>query len=292
MRRFFKWAGVALGAVVLLLLVLVAAGYFVGSSKLSATYAVQTAALTVEPDSATLARGVHLVNINGCRDCHGEDLSGKVMVDEPPFRISASNLTSGAGGIGDEYTAEDFDRAIRHGIKKSGLPVFIMPSAAFHGLSNEDAAAIIAYVQQIPPVDNMLPTTEVRVPGRLLVAAAQIDPTFEVRTEPARSTPAPEAGPTAEYGEYLASITCQYCHGSDLRGGVPPMPDAPPAPDLAAAGQWTLEEFKHALRTGERPSGKAAMDPEFMPIGLTNKMTDADLEALHSHLAELLNSDA
>ena len=262
-----------------------------GGTRIGTTDQVQTAVLDVRTDSVTLARGEHLVAINGCTDCHGENLGGAVMVDEPPFRVTASNLTSGAGGIGSEYTAADFDRAIRHGVRKDGRSLLIMPSAAFHGLSNEDAAAIIAYLQQVPPVDNELPATEIRTPGRILVAAAMIDPAFEVRTEPARSAPAPPAGPTAEYGEYLASITCQYCHGADLRGGQPPMPDAPPAPDLAASGQWNLDDFKHALRTGERPGGKAAMNPEFMPYVITSHMTDAELEALHGYLATLLEGD-
>lgn len=291
MRRFLRWTGLVLAAVIVLIIVAAAAAYYIGGTRLATVYSVQTASLVVNADSTTLARGKHLVDINGCADCHASDLSGKVIVDEPPFRIVAPNLTAGEGGIGSDYGTGDFDRAIRHGVKKDGRSLLIMPSAAFHNLSDDDAAAIIAYLQQVPPVDNTIPATEVRVPGRFLVAAALFDPAFEVRTAAARSTPAPEMGPTAAYGEYLASVTCQYCHGSDLRGAIPPMPGSPPAPDLAASGQWSLDAFKHALRTGERPAGKAPMDPEFMPYQITSHMTDVELEALHAHLASLLEDE-
>lgn len=289
MRKVLKWSGIVLGTILVFVVVAGVAAFFVGSSKVGAVYDVQTASLTIRSDSATLARGAHLAAIHGCTDCHGADLSGSIMVDAPPFRLTASNLTKGAGGIGSTYTAEDFDRAIRHGVRKNGTALYIMPSAAFHNLSDEDAAAIIAHVQAAPPVDNVLPPTEVRAPGRLLVAAAALDPAFEVRTGRAR-TAAPAVAATAEYGEYLASVTCQYCHGSDLRGAQPPMPESLYAPDLAAAGQWTLDQFKHALRTGERPDGKPAMQQEFMPYKLTAHMTDVELEALHKYLATLLDA--
>src|SRR5690606_27734055 len=116
--------------------------YFVGGAKLGRTYEVQTADLTIPTDSASIARGAHLARTNGCTDCHAANLAGQVFVDAPPFRIVASNLTAGAGGVGGRYSAEDFDRAIRHGLRPDGSPLLIMPSAAFHRLADEDAAAL------------------------------------------------------------------------------------------------------------------------------------------------------
>src|SRR6056297_235489 len=200
-RTMLKRIGIGLGILVLVVLLAVAGAYAVGNAKVNRTYDVQTAALTVSTDSATVARGEHLVAINGCRDCHGEDLGGVVFADAPPFRVVAANLTRGKGGIGANYTPEDFDRAVRHGVKPDGRSVFIMPSAAYHqGLSDADMAAMIAYLQQVLPVDNELPQTEVRPLGRIL-SAGPIDPAFEVRLERARAE-APVAGPTAEYGAY------------------------------------------------------------------------------------------
>jgi cytochrome c553 len=287
MRKALKWTGIVLGSVVLLLLLAGAVMYVVGGSKLGRTYdEVQTASLTIPTDSASIARGAHLAVTNGCNDCHTANFAGQVMVDAPPFRVVASNLTRGAGGVGGQYSAEDFDRAIRHGVKPDGRPVFIMPSAAFHRLSDDDAAALIAYLQRLPPVDNELPATEVRAPGRIM-AAALIDPAFEVRLERARAT-RPAAGPTAEYGAYLASVTCAYCHGDDLQGAQPPNPESPPAPTLAAAARWSLGEFARTLRTGTTPGGRQ-LDPEFMPISFTRAYDDSEIAALHAHLRQQFN---
>ncbi|MDX1420503.1 MAG: cytochrome c [Rubricoccaceae bacterium] len=284
MRTALKWAGIIVGGLLVLLLLIGGVMYVVGGANLNETFEVQTAALEIPTDSASIARGAHLARTNGCTDCHGPDLSGQVFADAPPFRVVASNLTAGAGGVGRAYTAEDLDRAIRHGVKPDGRPVMIMPSAAFHQMSDEDAAALIAYLQQVPPVDNELPPTEFRVPGRIM-AAALLDASMEVRTEPARAT-RPAVGPTGEYGAYLASITCAYCHGEALEGAVPPIPGSPKAPPLAAAGQWSFDEFVTTLQTGTTPSGRA-LDPEFMPIAFTSQFDSTEYRALHAHLRQL-----
>jgi cytochrome c553 len=114
------------------------------------------------------------------------------------------------------------------------------------------------------------------------MAAFLLDPAMEVRVEPARAT-RPPVGPTAEYGEYLVSGVCAYCHGEDLQGTQPPNPDSPPAPSLATAARWSFEEFERALRTGETPGGRR-LDPEFMPIAFTNQYNGTEMAALHAHL--------
>lgn len=283
MKKALKWAGVGLGSLIVLLVIAAGTMYVIGGSNLDNTYEVQTANLTIPTDSASIARGKHLVEIYGCADCHTEDLSGQVMADAPPFRIVAANLTAGQGGIGSHYTAEDFDRTVRHGIKPDGRAVLIMPSKAYHQLGDADMEAIIAYIQQVPPVDNELPASEVRTLGRLL-SAGPFDPGFEVNTEAAR-VDVPVVGVTAEYGEYLASL-CAYCHGDDLMGMEQPPgpPGMLPSPPLVAAGQWTLEEFMTAVRTGMRPNG-VELKEEFMPR--FTKMTDEELAALHAHLGTL-----
>ena len=286
MRKVLKWTGLVLGGLLVLLVIAGVSFYFVGSSNVAKTYDVQTASLAIPTDSASLARGAHLVQIFGCVDCHGQDLSGQVMVDAPPFRAVPANLTSGKGGLGSIYTAEDFDRAIRHGVKKDGTSVLIMPSKAYHRMADTDIAAIIAHLKTLPAVDNELPKTEYRTAG-LLMSALVFDPAFEVRSEPARAGTPPPEGPTAEYGAYLADL-CGYCHGENLRGAQPPMPDSPFAPDLAAAGKWTIDQFKHTLRTGERP-GREPLQKEYMPYEMTARMTDVELEAIHAHLATLVN---
>jgi len=283
MRTFLKWTVRIVLTLVLLVVIAGAALYVMGGRKIDRTYEIETAALTIPTDSASVMHGRHLAGINGCLDCHGPDLSGNVFADAPPFFMVASNLTRGEGGIGSTYTAEDWDRAIRHGVRPSGHALFIMPARAFHHIADDDMADLIAYLQRVPAVDNVLPASEWRPMGRVL-SGGPMDPAVEVMT--AATTPtAPPVGPTAEYGEYLVQ-TCAYCHGADLQGGEPSHPGAPPAPSLQPAGQWPLAVFTETLRTGVLPGGRR-MNPEFMPWTFTARMTDTELAALHARLAEL-----
>lgn len=152
----------------------------------------------------------------------------------------------------------------------------------------DDAAAIIAYLKGVPPVDKELPATEVRPLGRVLSAFA-FDPAAEMRTDrpPVGNAPPPAA--TAEYGEYLASTMCVTCHGPDLRGdeNPPGPPGTPPAPDLVAvAAEWTPDGFRHALRTGVTPDGRE-LDRQYMPWTFTAALDDHEIDGLYAYLASL-----
>ncbi len=290
MKKVIKWGGIVLGGLLLTILLAAGAMYVVGGSNLVKTYDVPAlASLDVRGDSAQLARGAHLANIYGCNDCHTENFGGQVMADVPPFRIVAANLTSGDGGIGSRYTVEDWDRTVRHGVKPDGRSVFVMPSAAFHRVADRDMEALVAYLQTVPPVDNVLPPTAFKTVGRIMAATMAEDLAFEVRSEPARAA-RPEPSATAEYGAYLAGV-CAYCHGDDMGGMLEPPgpPGMIPAPSLVATGKWSFDEFERALRMGERP-GKADINPDFMPLALTKPMTDEELHALHAYFVSLYAS--
>jgi mono/diheme cytochrome c family protein len=286
MRSVLKWTGIVIGSLVMLLILAGTGLYTVGTVRLNTLYSVQTAAIEISSEPDVLARGAHLTKIFGCTDCHGDNLAGKIMIDEPPFRVTASNLTSGSNGVAGSYSVEDFDRAIRHGVRPNGKALVVMPSSVYNEMSDDDAAAIISYLKSLQPVDSDLSPTQVRLIGRML-AAGPIDPSFEVRTAAARSTPAPERGPTPEYGRYLAAVTCAHCHGGDLRGNEkPPAPGSPPAPDLAIAGQWPIELFSRAVTAGQLP-GNRTMNPDFMPFVAFQHMEEYEVQAIHSYLASL-----
>ena len=82
--------------------------------------------------------------------------------------LAASNLTSGLGGKGREYTDIDFVRAIRHGIGKDRKSLVIMPSQYFNKFSDEDVGAIVAYLKSLPPVDNEDAHTSLGPLGRII----------------------------------------------------------------------------------------------------------------------------
>ncbi len=287
MKRVFRLVGIALGIVAGLAVVTGTVLFLVGSSRVNRIYNVETAALQLVTDSAGIAHGEHLAKIYGCVDCHTPDFSGRVFADDPPFRIVASNLTRGAGGVGDLYTPELLDRAIRHGVGADGKALQVMPSAAFHDLGDEDAAHLISYLVQLPPVDNELPETEFRPLGRLLSAFAY-NAALEVDTSPARRESVP-ASATTEFGEYYAATICAYCHGEDLKGMQPHNPASPFAPDLTAVGRWSTDQFITTMRTGMSP-GNRVLNPEFMPWTMTAHATDEELLGVHAYLATLASS--
>ena len=122
MRKVLKWIGIFLGGLIGLLLLAAVFVTFSSSSRVNKTYDIQSADIAVHNNDETLARGQHLVEI-GCADCHGADLFGGMIIDEPPIAsIYASNLTAGEGGIGQSYTDDDWVRAIRHGVRPDGTP--------------------------------------------------------------------------------------------------------------------------------------------------------------------------
>ena len=288
--RVLKWAGLALGAVLVLAVIGGFVASRVGASKIAAVHDVPVAALAIPTDSAAVARGAHLAGIYGCRDCHGDGLAGRVMADEGPARIVAPNLTP--AGVGGAYEPADWDRAIRHGVGLDGTALFVMPSGAYHVVSDTEAADLIAYLDRLDPVENDLPPMEYTLLGRLL-AAGPLDLAGGVYAGPTPAT-SPPPGATVAYGEYLASGMCAYCHGEGLVGKESDQPGAPFAPDLAAAGQWDPAPFHTALTTGVTPRGHR-MDPEFMPWTATARMTPEEREGLRLYLATLLarrNADA
>jgi mono/diheme cytochrome c family protein len=283
MRRALKYAGYAAGAVAVLFIVASATAFTVSGRKLSARYEVNLTTVAVPNDPASIEWGRHLVaSVTGCRDCHGADLSGTVMGDDPVARIAAPNLTSGRGGIGASLTDQDWVRAIRHGVRRDGTSLLVMPSYAYAHISDRDLGAMVGYLKQLPPVDHEVPALRLRFLGRFLTAAGLFDEEIIAGKVPVRASyDEVERGMTLEYGTYLASISgCTSCHRPDLKGGPSGPPDAPLAADISVSGLagWTLQDFTRLIREGRRPDGTEIS--EYMPWRFMGGMTDEELEAI------------
>ena len=289
MTTFLKYAAIALGIVVVLLLAGFGFVYFRSGQVLAQRFAVSPAAIVVPGDSATIARGAHLARaITKCHDCHGEDLGGRVFIDGMPFaRIVAPNITQGQGGR-PGYTDADFVRALRHGVTRDGRGLVLMPAEHYTHLYEADLAAIIAYVKSVPPVSRTLVPSSFGPIGRIVLVSdpAQLQTARKIQHE----APIPDSLPadtTAAYGAYLADVGgCTGCHGPDLKGSTEPGPGgSPPPADLTRTGrlgQWTEDDFRTALRNGVRPDG-SLIDP-FMPWRSAGLMTDTEIRAVWGYL--------
>ncbi len=280
MRKLLKWIGIILGGLLVLLIVAAVALSVIGGGRLAKTRNVEVEAISISSDEASLARGEHLVDVS-CRSCHGADLSGQPVIDEPPIgTIYATNIT----GLGETHSEADLVRAIRHGLDTDGRQLMVMPAETFVHFSAEDLAAVVAYLQTVPRSGDDTPAPQLAPAGRILLGAGLFGDVFpaEYIDHDAPFHEMPEVGANAAYGEYVSRF-CMSCHGEDLDGGQPPDPESPPAPSLAGAGAWSEEAFINTMRSGVTPDGRA-LDPRFMPWGSFGKFTDEELRGLWMYL--------
>lgn len=282
------------GAVLLVVLALLggalAYAWFQVDARLTRTWDVAATPLTVGADDTRVARGAHLAATRGCVDCHGADLGGRVFIDDPMARIVASNLTAGQGGVLSAYSDAELARAIRHGLRRDGRSLLVMPTADYYPLGDEDVAALIAYLRQLSPVDRVSGASQLHLPARLLLAYAGA-PWLSAETidhaAPRAATPAAVA--SVDYGRYVAS-TCLTCHGGHFAGGlVNGPPGTPASANLTPAGRlrdWSEADFLTVMREGRTPEGRA-LRPEVMPWPAFAKMDETELRALWMFLRTL-----
>ncbi len=287
--RFLRLLGKFLLVVVLLAALGLGFVYWRSNRLLAQHVRVDEPALTIPTDAESVARGEHIAVTRGCRECHGEDLGGKVLVESFPVgRIAGPNLTRGRGGIGDPDPIR-LERAIRHGIGTDGHLLIFMPATDFAGLSNADTADLMAYIAARPPVDRSVPPPLAGPLIRVLFLLGKAPLAYGLHIDPhAAHVAAVEAAPTVEYGRYLAQ-GCTGCHRADFSGGH--VPGTPPSFADAAnittdpvrgIGTWSKADFYAVLRKGKRPDGKD-VDP-FMPWRALGTMSDTELDALWAYL--------
>ncbi len=247
-------------------------------------------------------RGRYLVlHVGACVSCHsvldwkqegfppreGAAAAGRAPFSEATPWLTASNLTpdreTGSGGWSDEQ----FERAIRRGVGADGRLLHpAMPSTAYHSMSDDDLAAVVAYLRSLAPVRNALPST--RLPEELRA---------RLRALPPVSNRDPE-----KRGEYLVTIAaCGRCH-TPTDGGGAPIPGMDFAGGLRLKGPWGdlhspnltpdasgieclgEKEFRRAMKTGEMPGHTLNA---VMPWGYYRGMSDEDLGSIFAYLRTL-----
>jgi mono/diheme cytochrome c family protein len=284
--KLLKWIAIALGSLIIILVVAAAVLGLTGGARINKEYSVQVRTITIPTDEASLDRGDHLVQVY-CTSCHGDDLRGEPIFDEPSIaRVVAPNIT----GLSENHDDSELILAIRHGLEHDGRPLMIMPADVFLRFSPEDLGSVIAYLKTVAAADGDPGETEVAFIGKIMMQLGLFGDLFPAETidhdlpYPAR----PPIGPNPEYGAYLAPL-CQNCHGEDLAGDQPPDPASPPAPNLTPGGRlvaWSEADFLKAVQTGITPDGRQ-MDNEFMPFEVLGRFHEEELQALWIHLQSL-----
>lgn len=286
MKRALKWIGYIVGGLVVLIVVAVGTVYAISSSRMSKTYSPNVATLSIPTDSASIARGRHLVETVGkCQGCHGNNYAGQGMFEGAMFaNLTTANLTSGKSGIGSTYKDQDWVRAIRHGVGRDGKTLLFMPSEGFTYFNDTDLAQMIAYLKTLPAADIVVtPKRSIGPVARTLSIVAGF-PLYPAALVPENlERPVIPEGPTAEYGKYLVKAgVCSGCHGDNLggaTGGPAPTPNLTRSGEL---GKWTQADFVKVIRTGVRPDGRTLST--FMPWEYMKGLSDVELEAMWKYL--------
>ncbi len=123
------------------------------------------------PDVSTpVERGLYLVTIAACTDCHtpqdqhgmplpGMEFAGGFILEGPWGRVASANITTAPSGI-PYYDETLFKQVMRTGYVKARKLNPIMPWVDFRGMTDDDLASIFAYLQTLKPVDHHVDNTE------------------------------------------------------------------------------------------------------------------------------------
>lgn len=122
-----------------------------------ATLALLSSCSISAAETDLIKQGEHLARAGDCVACHtakgGKPFAGGLPMETPIGVIYSTNITPDKTGLGD-YSFEDFDKAVRHGVAKSGSTLYpAMPYPSYARVSESDMQALYAYFMKgVEPV--------------------------------------------------------------------------------------------------------------------------------------------
>ena len=236
-------------SVISLIVLIIAIIYIWSALIIDKTYHVPLAVIQIPKDSASINEGHRLVEIAHCSDCHGEHFTGNVFVKiNHVGEIVAPNLTK----VIPTYSNAELERVIRHGVKKNGHSVYIMPSFMFYQLKEESVEKMIAYLRTLHPEPDTLngAKTNFEFLGRLALIQKKLIPIASMIDHHSPRKYIHYDTTQVSFGRYLAMTTCTSCHGIDLKG------EPGLGPNLIIAAAYKRDEFCKLLHTGIALGGR------------------------------------
>ena len=252
--------------------------------------------------SDLIMRGNYLANgILTCANCHspkgppaavaGKDYSGGLSWDEPPFTVTAPNITpdkeTGIGG----WTDAEIKTVMRTGMRPNGVHVaMIMPTGFYHIVTDGDLDAVVAYLRTLAPVSNKVADPVYKMP--------QVEHVI-----PGGEKPFTEGmmSDKLKKGFYLVTIAhCMECHTPmekgvrrwDTRLGAGGFEFHGPwgvsvsrnitSSKTKGIGAWTDDEIKRAITAGVSKDGSKLKPP--MGYQYYATLTPDDLDAIVAYL--------
>ncbi|KWK25328.1 alcohol dehydrogenase [Burkholderia stagnalis] len=272
-------------------------------------------ATSAAPQSADalVARGAYLARAGDCVACHtasgGKPFAGGLKFDTPIGAIYSTNITpdpkTGLGG----WTLEEFDRALRAGVRKNGDTLYpAMPFPSYARLTGDDVKALYAYFMHgVAPVQQENRPVDIVWPLSMRWPLGFWRKLFAPTPKPFDAAPYPD--PVLARGAYLVQGLghCGACHtpraptmqergltdadGPDfLAGGAAIdgwVPTSLRGESRTGFGAWTEAEIVQFLKTG-RTARTAAFGGMTDVVGHSMQhLTDDDLTAIARYLKTL-----
>jgi hypothetical protein len=310
MKKIFKWIGLALEAVVIIIIFAV-----LYITVFLPNIPVQQVSAGSSP--ARIIRGKYLANhVTVCIDCHstrdwskfsgplvpGTEGKGGDVFDQRfgfPGRFVAPNITQAKLK---DWSDGEIYRAITSGVNSAGKALFpLMPCSYYSQMDKEDILSIIAYIKTLKPIDYTPDKSTADFPFNIILHTIPALP---------HHTPKPDTSDKVAYGKYLVTAAgCVECHTpvnhdkiipeKSFSGGREfPMPFGTVVatnltPDKKTGlGAWTKEYFIEYFKSFDPAlhQPKSVKPDEFnsvMPWTMFAGMTTSDLEAIFTYLQTL-----
>jgi mono/diheme cytochrome c family protein len=269
-------------------------------------WAVRSGGATADGQRFTqIEKGRYLAIASDCAACHtvpggGQPYAGGRPIETPFGNIVGSNITPDKDtGIG-AWSDDDFDNAVRRGIRPDGSRLYpAMPFTAYTKMSRDDVLAIRAYLQTVEPVRNPVVSNTLPFPFNIRAAMRAWDALYftEGQFQPDQTKSAEwNRGAFLVEGPGHCSAchtpktmlggdkTSEYLRGSSLQGWF--------APDITGdertgLGRWSSDDVVAYLKTGHNRI-TAATGPMAEEVALsTSHMNDSDLTAIATYLKSL-----
>jgi alcohol dehydrogenase (quinone), cytochrome c subunit len=273
------------------------------------------ASLAAGEDKDLTEKGRYLALAGDCTACHtapgGKPFAGGLALVSPIGAIYSTNITPDRRtGIGN-YSLNQFDRAVRHGIRSDGVSLYpAMPFPSYARLTDDDVRALYVYFQEgVTAIAQENRPTDIPWPLSMRWPLALWRKTFAPNPDNVAFDPKRYPSAVIARGAYLVQGAghCGSCHtpraitlqeqaldetsAQYLAGGQ--IIDGWSAISLrgnpaGGLGRWSEQDIAETMKTGRNPHaavvGNAMGD---VTVHSTQYMSDADLRAIAAYLKTL-----
>ena len=268
-----------------------------------------------EVDQSLIKQGEYLARAGDCVACHtakgGKPFAGGLPMETPIGTIYSTNITPDKTGVG-EYSFEDFDQAVRHGVAKNGSTLYpAMPYPSYARVSETDMQALYAYFMHgVEPVAQENKASDIPWPLSMRWPLMGWRWLFAPKVEDYKAT---STDPVIDRGAYLVEGLghCGACHtpraltmqekslsaadGTTFLAGSAPL-EGWIAKSLRGdhkdgLGSWSEEQLVQFLKTGRSDRSAVFGGMSDVVTHSMQYMTDADLTAIARYLKSLPATD-